>query len=303
VGEKIKCWEFFDCNEKECPVYKDKELMCWLVSGTHCRNEIQGKFLEKIEMCLECEPFRANIDVASMEETLGVVNNQFIQFRNMVEERDRELESISIELAVGLSEVFDALKQISSGDPSVRISETSELELLGKLKNIVNQTAKNTAEIVGLSHEFAMGLAEHFDALLRVSKGDLSARVYGTSEVELLEALKKVTNQMIGSVSREITDRTIAEEQLKQRAAQLERSNKQLEEFAHVISHDLQEPLRTVSSHLRLLARQHDGKTNQESKEFISLAVDGVNRMYRLIDHLLENARVNSKDRSAEPTG
>jgi signal transduction histidine kinase len=221
----------------------------------------------------------------------------------MVEERDRELESISIELAVGLSEVFDALKQISSGDPSVRIPEISELELIGKLKNIVNQTAENTGEIVRLSHEFAMGLAEHFDALLRVSRGDLSARVYGTSEVELLESLKKVTNQMIGSVSREITDRKIAEEQLKQRAAQLERSNKQLEEFAHVISHDLQEPLRTVSSHLRLLARRYDDKPDEDVKEFITLAVDGVNRMYKLIDHLLASARVDSDDRPAEPTG
>ena len=129
----------------------------------------------------------------------------------MVDDRDRELEGVSMELALGLSEVFEALKEISSGDPSVRILEDSELELISKLKHMVNLTAQELAEIVNLSHEFAIGLAEHFDALLRVSKGDLSARVSGTSEVELLESLKNVTNHMIASVSREITERRRAE--------------------------------------------------------------------------------------------
>jgi PAS domain S-box-containing protein len=213
---KIKCWEFFECNEEECPVYKSKTLSCWLVSGTHCRNEIQGKFLEKMEMCLECQPFRENVDLSSLEETLRLVNEQFIDFREMVEERDRELQEISMELALGLSEVFVALIEISSGNPEVRIRETSELELLAKLKHLVNLTAENLAEIVDLSHEFAIGLAEHFDALHRVSEGDLTARVYGISQVELLESLKTVTNQMIESVSREITERKNAEEALRE---------------------------------------------------------------------------------------
>jgi len=195
------------CNEPECPVYQSKELRCWLVSGTHCRKEIQGKFLEKVEMCLDCEPFKANVDLDSMEETLTVVNDQFDEYRKLVEERDRELESTSMELALGLSEVFDALKEISSGDPEVRISETSELELISKLKHMVNLMAENLGEIVNLSHDFAIGLAEHFDVLHRVSRGNLSARVSGISQVELLQSLAKVTNQMIESVSIEISER------------------------------------------------------------------------------------------------
>jgi PAS domain S-box-containing protein len=215
MKKKVKCWEILECNEKECPVYQAQELKCWLISGTHCRNEIQGKFLEKMEMCLACEPFKANIDIDSIEETLSVVNEQFIEFRSMVDERDRELEDTSMELALGLSEVFEALKEISSGDPEVRIPETSELPLIAKLKHIVNLTAENLGEIVDLSHDFAIGLAEYFDALHRVSKGDLTARVSGTSQVELLEALKKVTNQTIESVSREITERNRAEDALR----------------------------------------------------------------------------------------
>jgi methyl-accepting chemotaxis protein len=254
-----------------------------------------------MEMCLECEPFLKNIDPESMGKTLKVVNDQFTEYRDMVRERDKELETISMELAVGLSEVFEALQKISAGDPSVRIPEISELELIGKLKTMVNKTGEDLAEIVKLSHEFAVGLAEHFDVLHRVSSGDLGARVYGTSNVEILEALKKMTNQMIASVSREITERRHAEEQVERRAAELEQSNKQLEQFAYVISHDLQEPLRTVGSHLRLLARQCEGKLDEAAREFIASAVDAVNRVYKMIDQLLADAPADLGGKREEP--
>ena len=221
--EKVKCWEVFNCNEKKCPVYKAKELNCWLISGTHCRNEIQGKFLEKMEMCLGCKIFKANMDVAAMRETIKVVNKQIKEFRRIVKDRDKELESIGLELAIGLSEVFEALKKISSGDPTVRIPMTSRVELISKLKHIVNLTAEEIGEIVDQSHEFAIGLAEHFDVLHKVSIGDLRARVAGKSQVELLESLKKVTNDTIKSISREINERKLAEAELQKAHYELEK--------------------------------------------------------------------------------
>jgi PAS domain S-box-containing protein len=224
MKKKIKCWEYFQCKEEACPVYVARELKCWLVPGTHCRQEIQGKFLEKIEMCLACEPFKANIDLDSMEETLEVVHEQFVEFRKMVEDRDRELEGISMELAVGLSEAFEGLSGIASGDPETRIDEKSELELISKLKRMVNLTAEDLGEIVGLSHEFAIGLAEHFDVLHRVSQGNLAARVTGVSQVELLESLKKMTNDMIESVSREISERERAELAMRKSESELRES-------------------------------------------------------------------------------
>ena len=210
----VKCWEVFKCKKKECPVYKSKDLKCWLISGTHCRDEIQGKFLEKMEMCLDCEVFKANMDAAALRKTLKVTSNQFKAFRTIVKDRDKELEGIGLELAIGLSEVFEALKKISSGDPSVRISKASKVELIAKLKHMVNMTAENIGEIVDQFHEFAIGLAEHFDVLHRVSSGDLNARVSGGSKVELLESLKKVTNKMIESISRDITERKQREREL-----------------------------------------------------------------------------------------
>jgi PAS domain S-box-containing protein len=195
--EKVKCWEVFTCKERDCPAYKSKNLRCWLFSGTHCRNEIQGKFIEKMEMCLNCKVFNANMDVTAMKKTVKIANEQFKEFREIVDDRDRELEGMSMELALGLSEVFEGLKRISSGDPEVKMPEISEVELITKLKHMVNMTAENIGEIVDQSHEFAIELAEHFDVLHRVSKGDLDAKITGSSQIELLEALKKVTNEMI----------------------------------------------------------------------------------------------------------
>jgi len=126
------------------------------------------------------------------------------------------LRTINVEMAQGLSEVFKALNEISSGDPEVRIPETSKLDLIAKLKHMVNLTAEDLGEIVDLSHEFAIGLAEHFDVLHRVSKGDLTARVFGGSQVELLESLKNVTNHMIESVFLEMMERQRVEAKLEE---------------------------------------------------------------------------------------
>lgn len=213
---KVKCWEVFSCGEKECPAYKSRNLRCWLFSGTHCRDSIQDKFIDKIEMCIDCEVFNKNIDVPSMKNTCEIFNEQLKEYKHIVEERDKELENIGIELAIGLSEVFEALKKISTGNPLVRIPETSSIELISKLKKLVNLTAQNIEEIVELSHEFAIGLAEHFDVLHRVSKADLNPRISDNSKNELLKALAKVTNQMIEGVSREINERRKAEEELRQ---------------------------------------------------------------------------------------
>jgi PAS domain S-box-containing protein len=222
-NKEVKCWELLHCDDASCPVHILKEdLRCWLISGTHCRNEIQGEFLEKMEMCLDCIVFRKNMDVASMRETMKVVAGQFKDYRHAITERDMEIESMSMELAIGIFEVFEALKKISSGDPEVRISETSPIDIISKLKHVVNLTAEEIGEIVNQSHEFAIVLAEQFDVLHRVSRGDLSARVSGESSVELLEALKNVTNETIVSIYKEITERRRAEEDLQRAGNELE---------------------------------------------------------------------------------
>jgi PAS domain S-box-containing protein len=101
----------------------------------------------------------------------------------------------------------------------------------------------------------------------------------------------------IGSTTRDVTARRRVEEQLGYYAAQLKRSNQELEQFAYVISHDLREPLRTVKGFLELLERRYAGDLDQQAGEFIDYAVEGAERMQEMIGALLDLARVGTQGR------
>jgi PAS domain S-box-containing protein len=210
-----RCWETFDCKETACPGHSPEGIQCWLISGNHCRETMKGKFLEKMEMCLECDIFRENINPAGMQETFQEIRRQFKEIRKTADLNDGDLRTMSLELAISLSEVFDALKKISAGDPEVRIPEQSNVELISLLKHFVNLTAKNIGEMVDQCHEFAFCLATHFEVLHRVSKGDLSIRVEDISQLEIFQSLRKLTNEAIESITKEMSERKQVEKALK----------------------------------------------------------------------------------------
>lgn len=96
------------------------------------------------------------------------------------------------------------------------------------------------------------------------------------------------------SASLDITQRKNSEEEIKKYAEELRVSNAELERFAHLASHDLQEPLRMVNSFMNLLARRLDGQLDDTSKQYIGFAVDGAQRMKTLVQDLLTYSRVGT---------
>ena len=151
-----------------------------------------------------------------------------------------------------------------------------------------------------------------------ISGGDLSTpiEVRGTDEVGrladsfrfMVDRLKTAFEALESTVSelkeRESDLRTLnesLEERVAKRTQELARSNEELAQFAYVASHDLQEPLRMVTSYTQLLARRYQGQLDSDAHEFIDYAVDGATRMQGLINALLDYSRVGSQGKELEP--
>jgi light-regulated signal transduction histidine kinase (bacteriophytochrome) len=108
---------------------------------------------------------------------------------------------------------------------------------------------------------------------------------------ELTEAAEKLNEQL----QAEITTRKQVEETLARQAAALQRSNEELQQFAHIVAHDLQEPLRVVSTYAQFLAQQYQGKLDAEADTFIGYMVDGAARGRALIRDLLLFSQVEGQ--------
>jgi PAS domain S-box-containing protein len=124
---------------------------------------------------------------------------------------------------------------------------------------------------------------------------------YAELDTRVQERTLELTN-VNDQLQMEITERKRTEEALKEYAQKLKRSNEDLERFAYISSHDLQEPLRTMITFTQLLERRYKGKLDPDADEYIQYLVSGGKRMQALVQDLLEFSRVNTKGAGFRPT-
>ena len=118
----------------------------------------------------------------------------------------------------------------------------------------------------------------------------------------MLSPLASDDGILVTAAIRDITGRKLDQLNLLNKVDELKRSNEELDQFASVASHDLQEPLRMVASYTQLLSRRYKGRLDDEADEFIAFAVDGADRMQGLIKDLLDYSRVGTKGKELQPT-
>ncbi|QCC52154.1 PAS domain-containing sensor histidine kinase [Halapricum salinum] len=185
----------------------------------------------------------------------------------------------------GDAEAAVELPSFGAGTDEKEIFETGQTTVVDDYQALANPSAPETP----LGTLVCLPLDDH--GLLTV--GSPAVEEFSDTERHLLDILASTATAAMTQVERE--------RQLRAYRDELERSNEALQQFAYVASHDLQEPLRMVSSYVHLLDSEYGDELDEEAQEYMHYAVDGAARMKSMIDGLLEYSRIQTHGESFEP--
>lgn len=241
---------------------------------------------------------------------LAILLEQLMFYRREGEMAEREMRVLKQSEAFALSIIENSPLAIIVSDPegTIRLANAVACQTFGYAREelVGQQIELLLPEDFKGEHVILRRSFQGRDGEVRRMAGDRGVwglRADGTRmrlEVGLGQFSALGRRSVVATITN-ITERFEAEELQAQTFADLERSNSELEQFAYIASHDLQEPLRTVGGMLQLVQARYSDKLDARGQEFIELAVDGAKRMGNLISDLLSFSQVGRGDVSSEP--
>ena len=221
-----------------------------------------------------------------------------------ITEHKRAKEELAFQASI-LEQVHNGVIAVDLNDKIIYWSNSSEElyqwkseEVIGK--NIVELLAPEAMKSLATNISSTVFREGHWEGEFNVKRKDGST----IPALILSTILKDVNGKKIGrlGISADITERKQAEKDLQYNAAELARSNRELQQFAHAISHDLQEPLRTMSSYVQLLADRYKEQLDAKAHMYIGYIVEGATRMNAQIRGILSLSKVTSEAHKLAPT-